>query len=61
MIPNQKCASAAANPGDLTPYYSEFEYKGKRVVVSSGVPDHVAENNTDSKNPNWRCEWRLAY
>ena len=47
------------NPGQTEAYYSEFEYDGQLVVVTSGVPDHDAENNTDTKNPNWRCEFNF--
>merc|ERR1719244_265088 len=42
-------------------YYTEFMYNGKRVVVSSQVPDHEAENDALSANPNIRCErWQYV-
>merc|ERR1719322_744848 len=41
---------------DATSYYSEFEYNGYRVVVANGIPDHDAENDAVSANPNTRCE-----
>ena len=37
-------------------YYKVFEYNGKRVVISSGVPDHPAETDQVKPNPNIRCE-----
>ena len=52
---NDVCASKAGD-GGVVSYYSEFEYNGSLIVVTSGIPDHEAENNTDTKNPNWRCE-----
>ena len=52
---NSVCATSATNDGGAISYYSEFEYDGNLIVVSSGIPDHVAENNT-GKNPNWRCK-----
>ena len=37
-------------------YYAEFEYNGRRVVVANGIPDHDAENDQFTVNPNTRCE-----
>jgi len=43
-----------------TSYYNEFEYNGKRVVISNGIPDHPAENDALDPNPNERCEiWQF--
>lgn len=50
-----KCATSSTDDGGAISYYSEFEYANYRVIVSSGIPNHVAENNT-GKNPNWRCK-----
>merc|ERR1719431_1501371 len=45
---------------DAISYYTEFVYNGNRVVISSGVPDHPAENDALSPNPNTRCEiWQF--
>jgi len=45
---------------DASSYYTEFEYNGNRVVISSGVPDHPAENDALNPNPNTRCEiWQF--
>ena len=52
------CATSANDDGGAISYYSEFEYNGSLIVVSSGILDHVAENNT-GKNPNWRCKLSL--
>merc|ERR1719445_81241 len=41
---------------DATSYYSEFEYNGYRIVVANGIPNHDAENDAVSANPNTRCE-----
>jgi len=37
-------------------YYKEFQYNGYRVIISNGVPDHQAEHDAVSSNPNTRCE-----
>ena len=36
--------------------YETFTYNNYRVVVISGVPNHAAEYNQTSVNPNTRCE-----
>jgi len=36
--------------------YETFTYNNYRVVVISGVPNHAAEYNQTSANPNTRCE-----
>lgn len=51
---NGVCATSQTNDGGTTGYYTEFVYKGNRVIVSSGTPDHAAETN-ENKNPNFRC------
>merc|ERR1719154_125910 len=53
------CDSTSANTNcgdDATSYYKEFEYNDKRVIISSGVPDHTAETDAIVTNPNTRCE-----
>jgi hypothetical protein len=53
------CTSTLANTncGDsATSYYNEFEYNGQRVVIASGIPDHIAETDAVKQNPNTRCE-----
>merc|ERR1712012_1436987 len=37
-------------------YYSEFEYNGRRIVIANGIPNHDAENDQFTVNPNTRCE-----
>merc|ERR1712112_406832 len=45
---------------DASSYYNEFTYNGNRVVISSGIPDHPAENDALDPNPNERCEiWQF--
>ena len=39
-------------------YYETFVYNNKRVVISSGVPNHNAEYNQTLVNPNTRCKYR---
>ena len=43
-----------------TSYYEEFEYSGYRVLITSGVPSHEAEENLliadGGFNPNRRCK-----
>jgi len=41
---------------NATSYYSSFEYNGYRVVIANGIPDHDAEEDALSSNPNTRCE-----
>jgi len=36
-------------------YYKEFTYNGKRVIISNNIPDHAAENDQLTSNPNLRC------
>ena len=49
--------SSNSNCGDeATGYYHTFEYQGSRIVISSGAPDHDAEYNQLSANPNSRCK-----
>lgn len=38
-----------------TSYYKEFAYNGKRVIISNNIPDHAAENDQLTSNPNLRC------
>jgi len=47
------------------PPYEEFEYSGYRVLITSGVPSHEAEENLliadGGFNPNRRCErWQYV-
>jgi hypothetical protein len=64
LIDSNSCA--AVSTGDLcgddaTSYYHEFEYNGQRVVISSGIPNHVAEQDAVKPNPNVRCEhWQYV-
>ena len=48
-----------------TSYYEEFEYNGNRVIISSGIPNHEAEESllySDGFfNPNVRCEYSENY
>ena len=43
-----------------TSYYEEFEYNGNRVIISSGIPSHEAEEtllySDGFFNPNVRCK-----
>ena len=53
------CGSVSANSncGDsATSYYKEITYNSKRVIISSQVPDHTAEHDAITSNPNTRCE-----
>jgi hypothetical protein len=36
-------------------YYETFVYGSYRVVIITGVPDHDAEYNQTTTNPNTRC------
>ena len=47
---NSNCGSSA------TSYFKDITYNGKRVVISSQVPDHNAEHDQLQSNPNSRCE-----
>ena len=37
-------------------YYETFTYNNYRVVIISGVPNHLAEYNQTRVNPNTRCK-----
>jgi len=53
------CGTVSCNEiygSDATSYYNEFIYNSMRVVVSSQVPDHSAEEDAVASNPNTRCE-----
>ena len=39
-----------------TSYYNSFEYNGYRVIISSSIPDHDAEEDAIVTIPNVRCE-----
>ena len=43
-----------------TSYYEEFEYNGSRIIISSGIPSHEAEEtllySDGFFNPNVRCK-----
>ena len=54
--------SSTSSCGDeAESYYTEFEYNGYRVIVSSQVPDHEAESDQLVVNPNTRCErWQYT-
>jgi len=58
------CASVSSNDNcgdDAESYFKEFTYNGQRVVISSQVPDHVAEEDQLVSNPNTRCErWQYT-
>merc|ERR1712106_988781 len=41
---------------DATSYFNQFEYNGRKVVISNGIPDHPAEEDALHPNPNERCE-----
>ena len=47
---NSNCGSSASS------YYKEVTYNSKRVIISSQVPDHTAEHDAITSNPNTRCE-----
>lgn len=51
---NSNCGSSASS------YYKEITYNSKRVIISSQVPDHTAEQDAITSNPNTRCE-RFQY
>jgi len=61
LIDSGSCPDVESNgncypDSDLTSYFSTFTYNGKRVMVTSGVPDHEAEDEMVKANPNRRCE-----
>ena len=41
---------------DAVSYYKQFHYNGYRVVIANGIPDHDAEHDQFTENPNTRCE-----
>ena len=43
---------------EATSYFTEFEYLGKRVIITNSIPDHEAESDAVNPNPNTR--WRLV-
>ena len=38
-------------------FYETFTYNNYRVVIMSGVPNHLAEYNQTRVNPNTRCKF----
>jgi len=36
-------------------YFKEFTYNGNRVLISNNIPDHAAEYDQITTNPNVRC------
>lgn len=47
---------SASECGDsATSYFKEFTYNNKRVLISNNIPDHDAENDQLTVNPNIRC------
>merc|ERR1712055_251616 len=64
LIDAGTCDSVSSNSvcgGDSdTSYFKDFQYNGYRVVISNGIPDHEAEHDAPSANPNTRCErWQF--
>merc|ERR1712168_93942 len=60
---SRTCGDAA----DAESHYETYIYKGKRVIITSGVPNHRAEENrpmykkNGRLNPNRRCSrWQFA-
>ena len=41
---------------EATSYYKEFEYLGQKVIITNSIPDHEAETDAVSPNPNTRLE-----
>ena len=39
---------------EATSYFTEFEYLGKRVIITNSIPDHEAESDAVNPNPNTR-------
>ena len=39
---------------EATSYFTEFEYLGKRVIITNSIPDHEAESDAVKPNPNTR-------
>jgi len=73
LIDAQRCEwvetsyDVCQDDADAESYYETYIYKGKRVIISSGVPDHKAEEKRpmykkDGKlNPNRRCiRWQFG-
>jgi len=55
-ICHRETADTSACGDGATSYYTEFEYNGRRVIVSSGIPDHPAEKDPIHPVPDARCE-----
>jgi len=53
---NEEYADETACGDNATSYYTEFVYNGRRVIVSSGIPDHDAESDQLKPNSDTRCE-----
>ena len=66
LISAGTCASVTTtsticgNASISSSYYETFVYNNYRVVIISGVPNHAAEYNQTSVNPNTRCKWWLT-
>lgn len=59
LIDTATCDEISSNSncgGDAAGYYHSFEYDGNRIVISSGAPDHDAEYDQVTANPNSRCK-----
>lgn len=59
LIDSGECSSVSTGDtcgSDATSYYKTFEYDGRRIIVSSGAPDHEAEEDAVKPNPNLRCK-----
>jgi len=50
VTPSSSCGSSASS------YYTQFVYRGRRVIISSQVPDHEHEHDMLHANPNVACE-----
>merc|ERR1712142_512836 len=72
LIDSGTCAdietsSACGDAADAESYYETYVYNGKRVIITSGSPNHAAEGNRKmllddgELNPNTRCSrWQYA-
>merc|ERR1719295_2352634 len=64
IVTSDTCGDAA----DAESYYETYVYNGKRVIITSGSPNHAAEQNRGLLwgshgywNPNTRCSiWQFA-
>ena len=68
LIDAEVCADVTASnacegDADAESYYETYEYKGKRVIITSGSPNHDAEEKAEAMalddgelNPNRRCK-----